>query len=245
MLKACPVVGKRKSLELCEAFIAGAPRDAKGFVFYGAIRENLKDWYAARRSGLPVWNIDNSYFDCVRGSGNWAEDGAQYRITKNRMQVEVDNKTSDGKRFAALGLTIKSWQHNLNGHVVLVQQSDEFMRDIAGDPDWFNESLAYLKSQNDRVVVRAWSPNKLKLQRTLVDDLAGARMLVTHSSAAAVTAVLEGIPVIVTSQSALAYMICSDGPAIDQRLRYLSVLADNQFTLQEMKDGTAWAMLNR
>ena len=73
----------------------------------------------------------------------------------------------------------------------------------------------------------------------------GASTLVTHSSAAAVTAVIEGIPVIVSGMSALAQMRWSTDPEHDQRLGFLNVLADNQWTLDEIREGKAWEWLTK
>jgi hypothetical protein len=227
-LIACPVHGKQKSADICAAFIAGAPRSVFGFVFFGVDESNMRNWRIARDSGEPWWYLDNSYFDCVRGK--------QFRATKNDLQFRGARHTqSTGDRFDALGLRVQPWHNNPEGHWLVCPQSDWFMRHLSGAPDWFS----WVKPIEGEIRVRPWLRDKLKRQATLVEDLKGARCLITHSSAAAVGALLEGIPIHVSDASAVSRV----GFESD-RLPVMQALADNQFTLKEMKDGTAWRMLN-
>ncbi len=231
MLVAHPVPGKQKSVDLCNAFIAGTPKDAQGHVFYGVVDGNLDAWKKAQKSGLPYYWIDGSYFDCVRGQ--------QYRVTKNAIQVQgARNLDSDGARFKRLGLTLKPWSENPQGYWLLIEQSEVFMRLIAKEPHWWARTILELPP-GSVVKTREWDPNKIKLQTTLLKDLAGARLLVTHTSTAAVTATIEGVPVVVSKMHALYDMQPAD------RQHFLNVLADNQFSTDEMKDGSAYRWLNR
>ena len=236
-LIAHPFALKEKSRNLCNAFLAGAPEDAYGHVFFGVNETNFDAWRRVLLRKEPYWYIDNSYFDSVRGQ--------QFRITRNAIQLpNALIHQSDGKRFEALGLEIKPWQPKPDGWWLVIEQSPAFMERIAGDKRWLEKTAAGLDPSR-RIKVRRWKSDKPALQSTLVDDLAQAWMLITHSSAAAVTAALAGVPAEVSNMSALYAMVCSTVPAVDQRRHYMNVLADNQFTTQEMEDGTAWRMLNR
>lgn len=230
MLTAVPLPGKGKSSMLCAAFIDGAPKSAKGFVFYGTLGKPLEVYRRAMLESVPCWLIDNSYFDAVRGQ--------QFRVTLNGLQVlGARNRKSDGKRFDALGLEIKRPQRAANGHTVVCHQSEAFMRDIACDPFWVQRHLDFMRPL--RTVQRPWARDKAAQQVTLVDDLQGASALLTHSSAAAVTALLEGVPTCASTMSA------AHGCTLNDRQHFMNVLADNQFDLKELKDGTAWQLLNR
>ena len=230
-LIAIPVPGKTKSKMLCDAFIAGAPKSATGAVLYGVKATNSEDYRAMRRAGGDFYTIDNSYFDQTRGT--------MFRVTKNAFQctARLDDET-DGARFAATGAVILPpvWR---KGYALIVEQSQDHMDYVAEDASWFYALAKYLRAtRNTRT--RAWRADKPTLMATLADDMAGADTVVTHSSAAAVMAVLAGIPVR-CSPFCVAY---GQRPR-DDRLRWAGVLADNQFTLQEMKDGTAWQQVNR
>jgi hypothetical protein len=231
-LIARPVAGKKKSELICQAFIDGAPSHAHGEVFYGVDASNIKHWNRVLRARAPYYYCDNSYFDSVRGT--------QFRVTKNAMQVDTRKYQSDGCRFDALDLPIAPAQCNADGHWVLIEQSPWFMS-LIGEPEWFSETGKWAAGTGRKVVARRWDADKLKIQATLSADLVGAWGLLTHSSAAAVTALLAGIPVRTDRAHAIAYVRVSSDNSVDGRQQAFGVLADHQFTLAEMKEGLAWA----
>ncbi len=235
-LIARPVAGKKKSEVICQAFIDGAPKDAVGEVFYGVDQSNLKHWNRVLRTDCPYWYCDNSFFDSVRG--------AQFRVAKNAMQVAAMKYESDGKRFDSLQLEVKPMQSNPDGHWVVIEQSPWFMQ-LVGEPDWFAETLRWTKDTGRRTVVRRWDADKLRLQATLKADLEGAWDLITHTSAAAVTALLEGIPATVGHGHALAHARGHSDNSRDNRRHAFNVLADNQWTLDEMREGLAWRAITK
>jgi len=234
VLKAYPVAGKQKAVDICNAFIAGAPRSAEGQVFYGVNDSNRAAWESGG------WYIDNSYFDSCRQR--------YFRVTKDAIQHSGLGR-SDGRRFKALGIAIKPWRDG--SHIVVVQQSESFMRNVAAYySDYVADVIVKLADLTDRsLLVRLWTANKHSAGASLQEDLRGAHALVTYSSAAAVTALLDGVPVAVSRMSAAYPMAGSIDdiehlPRPDNREEWASVLADNQFTIEEMRDGTAWRMLN-
>jgi hypothetical protein len=243
---AYPVANKRKSFDLCLAFARGCGgqigttlREGAA-VFYGIDDSNMDVWRQARANGQDWYAIDNSYFDSARQQ--------RFRVTKNALQ-HTGIGTSDGERFRALGIAIKPWRTE-GAHIVVCPQSASFMRTIAGhDGEWGTRTIERLRRQTTREIrVRPWLRDKASAASTLAQDLAGAHALVTWSSAAAVTAVLEGIPVVVEANDCAArFMGGTDIEALPtpDRENWAGVLADNEFTVSEMKDGTAWAKLNR
>lgn len=237
-LTPAPVKGKRKSEILCNAFAKSAPKSARGFVFYGVNASNFLEWRTAQRHPDGFWAIDNSYFDKTRGNVDNAY--AQFRITRNAMQIRAVDHQSDGKRFDALGVEVKPWRDNPDGHWLLVSQSTPFMCDIALDPNWRQRALDELMKTGRIVRVRDWSANKSDAAKTLAADLENAHMLVTYSSAAAVEALIAGVQTRVEPMSALhGALLRAD------RLRILAVLADNMWTFSEITSGAAWRWLSK
>lgn len=245
---AYPVARKQKAFDICLAFIRGCGgqigtdyRPGTVAFFYGVDDSNREVWEKVLANGDDYFYCDNSYFDARRQ--------INFRVTKNRLQHSGLGQTN-GKRFAAMGVEIKPWRAR-GEHLVVCPQSDHFMKVLVGhDGNWGDAILAHLKTQARPVHYRDWKPNKAQLAATLGQDLDGAHALVTWSSAAAVTAVLEGVPVVVQSQDCAAR--CMAGEPWDfetvatpeDRLRWAGVLADNEWTLAEFADGTAWRMLN-
>lgn len=232
MLTGHPVPGKRKSADLIAAFIAGAPKSAKGHVFYGVTETNVDAWRKVRASGEDWFYCDNSYLDAVRGQ--------QFRVTKNALQHNGQGQT-DGKRLAKIDVELEHYRAN-EGYVLVIPQSEGFMRLVVNSAgNWLEHQMMPLAQP---FMVRPWSPDKPKLASTLRRDLMGARLLLTYSSAAAVAAVLAGVRV-VCSEDCAAH--CFSGVKVSsdaERWRWAGVLADNQFSLDEFRNGTAWSYLH-
>ncbi len=256
-----PVPAKAKSDMICRAFAAGAPRSAKGSVFFGTEGQS-EAFRKAKSNGEPWFYCDNAYFDKHRG--------IYFRVTKNALQVDPRGKFSDGSRFAKLGVPIKPWREHLGPDILLVPQSDQFMKSTVGlGFDWVQDTLKALAGMNlpDVVYVHPWDRNKLKRNAAFSELLPSARLVITHSSAAAITALLEGAPAISTSDTAAARWIGGPFERLNvlfpklpsERRQFAEVLADNQFrsafsnegsddnqfTLEEFRDGTAWQWLTK
>lgn len=238
-----PIEGKEKARLICAAFAAGAPASAVGHVFFGVNDSNLREFTQVKKRGEPWFYIDNSYHDKVRGT--------YFRVTRNALQHPGTGE-SDGSRFKALGVPIKPWRESAGHEILVCPQSDSFMRTAAAyEGDWTKTTLDKLRSfgvDMSTVRVRPWSPDKIKLSLKLMDEIASdkLRLLVTHSSASAITAMLEGVPAIseVGAAHALTGPLTRESvenpPRPADRERFASVLADAQFTLEEMKRGLAW-----
>lgn len=238
-----PVPGKEKSKLICNAFAAGAPKHATGAVFFGT--EGVMQAFQRAKQGI-FWYVDNSYFDPHRG--------IYFRVTKNALQVDPTGKTSTGERFAKLGVTVKDWRHKPDGKILVIPQSDDFMKSTLGRKgDWTRETVEKLNAwgYGPRVRVRPWLRDKKTAYVELHRDLDDAALVVTWSSASAITALYEGIPAI--SESGAAHALTGPltqervaqplMPSLVERTRFLEILADAQFTLEEMRNGVAWRWL--
>lgn len=257
---AYPVAGKAKSLEICRVFVEGCggvvmqkaadlTPDVPAF-FYGVDASNQHLYDAALRRALrgeaPFYYCDNSYFDATRQH--------YFRVTCNDLQYVRRGRSSTGARYHKLGLSPPQPWRERGEHIVVCPQSDHFMRNIVKYPDdWCRNTTQWLRHATARPVrVRAWSPNKGALAATLEQDLRGAHALVTHSSAAAITALHQGIPVF-CSQLCAATPCASSFDDLEEphlvadpaREQLFHVLADNQWTLDEMRHGQCWADLQQ
>lgn len=246
MVTAYPVAGKKKSFDLCLAFVRGCGGQIAGnrlrpgpAAFYGVNHSNESVWRAAIAEGRDRYMIDNSYFDAVRQRS--------FRVTKNRMQ-HTGTGVSDGRRFRALGVKVKPWR-KAGGHIVVCAQSDSFMQTMGFEGDWTTCVVERLSSLTDREIrVRRWARNKTLAGASFQADLAGAHAVVVWSSAAAVTALIEGVPVVVESDDCAARPMAGTLDQIESlptpdRENWLGLLADNEWTIDELTNGTAWSHL--
>lgn len=243
-----PVPGKEKSKLICNAFAAGAPKHATGAVFFGT--EGVMQAFQRAKQGT-WWYIDNSYFDTQRG--------IYFRVTKNALQVDPRGQVSTGERFAKLGIKVEPWREALGPDTLLCPQSDDFMKSTLGlkDFNWVAHVQATIATYGTAlpVRVRPWNRDKKAAAVTLEQELPKCRLVISHSSSSSITALIRGVPSLSTGPTAAAYHLTGPltqgsfleppRPDDDERLRFCQVLADNQFTLEEFKNGTAWKWLER
>lgn len=247
-----PIPGKRKSRLICEAWAQGC---SGGTVIDNTLRDGDAFFYGVDRSIEHIWRTilhdqtrtfyycDNSYFDDTRQE--------YFRITKNMLQ-HTGEGVSDGERYIKqLGRdhSVAPWREE-GRHIVVCEQSASFMDlPIGYEGDWLNDIVPALRRLTSREIrIRRWERDKAHSSNSLMNDLLGAHALVTWSSAAAITSVMAGVPIIAQGQCAAGPM---SGSLLDieqlpmpPRYNWLGVLADNQFTLDEMRSGYAWEKLN-
>jgi hypothetical protein len=204
--------------------------------FYGVRPAWLHLWHEATQARREWWYLDNSYFDVAREK--------QIRVTRNALQyVSTPARPSDGRRLAKLGIQVP--ERPAGEHIVICPQSAEFMKTLAAWPcDWLESVIDELRNRTQRTL-----RVRLKADRTpLAHDLQGAWALVTHSSAAAVEAVAAGIPAYCTGYMALGAIAQARLEAIDHARAprrdlaqaRLAILADHQWTLDEIARGVIW-----
>lgn len=248
--------GKRKALLLCDAFAEGAracgvdadvctqpPSSLRPGMaaFYGVTPETVHLWREARDLGRDWFFIDNAYFDVARGT--------HFRVTRNALQA-TGQERADFPRLEALDLLgrIRPWRQE-GGHIVIVEQSDDFMQIFAGrrSKDWLRATVEQLRCfTSRRLVVRAWDRNKRAASASFRACLVDAWALVAHTSAAANEAVLAGVPVFTTGPCAASCMGRSDLSAIGlpaypwARPAWAAALAGLQWTVDEIRQGLAW-----
>jgi hypothetical protein len=246
MIYAYANPAKSNSLSVCEAFCRGVgsgamlvtdlkPRDGEAF-FYGVQPPLLPAWNHVQANDLPYIYADNGYF-----KSRW-QGGDYLRLTRNALQ-HTGLGQSDGKRARDLGVQLR---FRRRGGVPLVALQSEWWYKFNGTTlkDWLDETLSLMdKSGWPKPEVRS------KDEAGTPVNWKGTCAVVTHSSNMAVDAIVRGIPAVTSGVSPAAGINTLDDwpdlslpPDIQQ---WVGVLADNQWTLTEIKDGTAWKALSR
>lgn len=184
--------------------------------------------------------------DWYYGDHGYFGRGLFYRITKNAYQHDGTGD-ADPERFLKFGKAIEPWRRK-GAHVLVCPNSPEHFAQHGLDHDpWLNATIATLRQYTDRELRVRWKRG----QRTrIIDDLRGAWACVVYSSAAALDALIAGIPVFVLAPFAAAYrMGLSDLALIEapiyptDREPFLWALANQQWTLSEIYRGQAWHSL--
>lgn len=214
----------------CPLFVFGLKRGGKGLI------DN------ARAVGQPWFYGDNGYF--CRGY----YDGF-FKITRGHMQVAGD-EAGDLDRWRRHGLEIQPWRR-AGREILICPPIPEYCRLFKfNGAAWLETTKARIRSATDRPIRVRYKPGDPRFgrkSRPLDADLAGAWALVTHDSNVVVEALLAGVPVFVSEKAAqLSPARCMgrtdlgliESPLYpDDRERWFSTLAANQWTLDEIRRG--------
>jgi hypothetical protein len=220
--------------ERADIIVGPPPKDDRPFIVWG------QKWLAetiipqAMASGRPFWHIDNGFWDSARGGivGN-------YRFSYRGLSPILMDKP-DARR--ARGVELAPWRDG-GDYVLLAYPSMTYGRCIGIDAvKWSHDVTEALKRSGLPVRHRPKD-----CPRPLDRDLAGALVVVTHSSNIAVEAVIAGIPVVVEATSAAAPVGSASvhDLARPDREQWLASLACQQFTLGEMATGVAYRMMKK
>ena len=171
-----------------------------------------------------------------------------YRITKNAYQSDCIGN-GDTSRLNKTGQNIYPWK---TGSKILICQQSELFYKLHGlnRNDWVNHTKQTIRQYTDRPIeIRSkisGDGTEFAFRRSLVD----VHAVVVYTSVAGVQAAMNGVPCFATEQCASLAFGSSDlsqieNPVLPDNREYLaSVLANNQWTLDEIYNGTAWRMLN-
>lgn len=231
--------GKRKARLLCEAFALGCGGraiPAQGTLergpaaFYGVRPGWLHLWRQAQAEGREWFYIDNRYLGPHK---------QHFRVTRGALQSDGTGRPA-WDRLRQLGVEVKGWQPE-GRHVLVCPQSDEFFG-VFGVGDWLGSVLAELPRHTDREI-RVRRKND---PTPFAADLAGAFAVVTHSSNAAVDALIAGVPVAVTGWGPAQRLGRRDLADIENPVRpdgreeWAAILAGQQWSREEMRSGNCW-----
>ena len=242
--------GKRKALKLLRAFVKSSDGrvlaverirkrhvDINSWVFYGVDLVTLPFFELAKRRGNFVY-IDNGYL-CSKYHGAIPP---YYRVTRGAAQHSGIGM-SDGERFAALDVEIKPWRGDGDHVLIAMQSAWWFERHGIDREQWLAQIVEFVREHTGRPIRIREKPVGLLHGAAVANDLTGAWCVVTHASNVAVDAIIAGVPAVVLGPSAAAPMAGSrlehviDPPMPAGRLEWCGVLADNQWTIQEITAG--------
>lgn len=220
--------------------------DMTPVVFRGITKNKYMKQCEAR--GRDYYYIDTGYF------GNGPRKN-YHRITKNAMQYMgpiIDRPTD------RLGLIEWSPRKFTKGKYVLIcAPSEKAMSCFGLDlTTWLNETVETIKKYTDRpIIIRDKPTRRERVTTNSLEEVlltGNIHCLVTYNSIAATEAILLGKPAFTLGPNAAQTMCYSDLsriespliPSLDNVQRFAAHLSYCQFTEFEMRDGTAWKILN-
>jgi hypothetical protein len=207
-----------------------------------------KQMDTCRANGRDFYYIDTGYF----GNGKKKN---YHRITRNDVQNFGPVRDRPADRFDLTGVRLKKVRAE-GSKILLAPPSQKLLNLYDIDLEtWLNQTLVEIRAHTDREVVirrkqgRSTRINDDTIEMALSQDV---YCLITYSSIAAGEAILFGKPAITLGPNAAA-AVCSTSiaeietikrPSLDEIAAWARHMAYCQFTEAEMRDGTAWGILN-
>lgn len=202
---------------------------------YGILRGTGEIVKQCEWVGRDYYYIDHGYFKPGHYEG-------YYRITRNGRQASINSEERKADRFNGLGVSIKPWRKR--GRNVLVIPLTGAIAAFHGinPKQWLDTVCEEVSKHTDRPIIV-----KPKDEGTIRNALVDCWCLVTDSSNTAVDALIEGVPVVALGESVCKPVSWKlehiEKPWWPEREIWARAVAWHQFTLSEMRDGTAWNVL--
>lgn len=207
-----------------------------------------KEMAACREAGRDFFYMDTGYF----GNG---KKKVYHRITKNDVQNFGPVIDRPGDRLSTTG--VKPRKVRVDGRKILLAPPSQKLLNLydINLETWMEQTVDEIKRNTDREIVvrlkqgRSTRVNDDTMEMALSDDI---YCLVTYSSIAAGEAILFGKPAITLGPNAAA-SLCSNSlqdieglkvPFLDEIEAWARHISYCQFTEAEMRNGTAWRILN-
>ncbi len=214
--------------------------------FYGRERGTLEIVRQCAVDGSHWIMADNAYI----APGQY---GGYYKISRDGFQCDGTGIPDDKRLADVLALTgqrfVKDWRpRTKDGHILMCPAIVGYER-----THWFSATqwrrgiTKQIRQLTKRKILLRYKPGEkgAVVVRPLAADLKNCHALITHDSNIAVEAILAGVPVFITGTSPAQVFGNVDlatiaEPRMDgDRWEWLAILANNQWTLNEIRDGMA------
>ena len=261
---------KPRTQRYVDAFVKGTPGVSKIYQFrelqelppedltmYGILAGSGEIYKRCEQEKRDFYFMDHGYFTNAHDKPHWL------RITKNaHCQTKLTNTNPDRyeKYFKR---ELKPWQKD--GKKILLLPPTNAIAGFFNATNWVDKTIKVLKENTDRPIEVREKP----YNPTTETDYAGATVkvdkptnhqptinwneyfaCVTYNSNTMVESFTNGVPVFCEPNVCGATPIAEtdftkiEKPRYEDRIALFSNLAYNNWTMEEMADGTAWRMLN-
>ena len=261
---------KSRTQRYVDAFVRGAPGKNKIYEFrklktlpketlimYGVLAGSGEVYKWCAKENKEFYFMDHGYFTNAHDAPHWL------RITKNaHCQNKITNINPD--RYEKFFKTdIMPWKKN--GRKILILPPTNTIANFFGVESWLQDTVSILKKHTDRTLDIREKP----YNPTVAKDHVGATIkvdkptdhkgpinwseyfaCVSYNSNTMVESFKNGVPVFCDSENSAALPIAESNftkivsPKYEDRVALFSNLAYNNWTMEEMANGTAWRMLN-
>ena len=259
---------KPRTQPYVDAFVSGSGRgkiyqfrDLKELpreelTMYGILAGSGEVYKWCEKENRNFYYLDHGYFTNAHDSPHWL------RITKNGHCQNVLQQRSTDRYEKHFKQDIKPWN---KGKKILVLPPTNAIANFFSATDWLDETVQTIKENTDREIdvrEKPYNPTieidhvgaTVKVDRPTVHkgniNWQDYHATVTYNSNTMIASLANGVPVLCDPVNSAAAPISEtdfsmiETPKYGDRIALFSSLAYNNWTLQEIADGTAWRMLN-
>lgn len=252
------------SHQLWPHFKKGWPETDKNVHFFWGLGDNQTNKIReVSEKGEEWWYVDTGYLtqQITRYPSPKIHDidKTYFRIIKGGLHT-TRGKVGSGKRLKQLeskGIDVKfkGWYSGNTEHILVCPSSQTVTYNLDGvsQQQWIDNVVADLKQYTKREIrVRNKPrPNNEWWNKDIKEDLKNCHCLVTNLSLAAIDALLNKVPIITHNFNVCSPVSGRDLSKIEKPLKpghktieeWLKFVAENQFTIPEIADGTAYKTL--
>lgn len=257
--------GKRKAKKMLRMWTDGATCQSKvcrvdelsenlhtGYtpVMYGVAESTIKIFNKIVSDGKPWLYLDNQYFG--------SKAGRMYRVTWSALQhtgIGEPNHKRLRLCFGGREPPLKNWKRD-GKHILITLQSELYFQLLMpySRKEWLNQVVKTIRLHTDRPIVVREKPHPSRPYAQTVPfktHLHGCYAVVTLNSATAIEAMMLGIPAFVTDPNCAIIPVANksladiEHPSFFDRMHWLAVLANNQWSPAELRSGHALQTLAR
>jgi hypothetical protein len=207
-------------------------------VMYGILRGCFEIMEKTQEIGRNYVNIDHGYFT-DRGKNTY------YRMTRNARSYEYKLFNVPDDRFKKLNITLQ--EYKTKGQYIVILPPSEYWGNYYGvNPDqWATDVVKTLNQYTDMYYKVKKKDETIPLSVWLKE----AALLIHYSSMGGLEALIAGVPVITLGPSFLSKYTTNNLADFNkviytEREKLFNNLAYNQFTPEELSNGTARDILN-
>ena len=229
---------------------------AEELTMYGILAGSGEIYKQCARENKNFYFMDHGYFTNAHDSPHWL------RITKNKHCQNILQQRPTDRYEENFKQDIKPWK---KGKKILVLPPTNAIANFFNATDWLDRTVKTLKENTEREIDVREKP----YNPTVAIDHVGATVkvdkptahkgtidwndyhaMVTYNSNTMIASLTNGVPVFCDAVNSAAAPISEtdfskiETPVYGDRIALFSSLAYNNWTLEEMADGTAWRMLN-
>jgi hypothetical protein len=192
-----------------------------------------------------IHDFDKTYFRIIRGGIHTTRG----KVGNGQRLIELENKGID--------VEFKGWYTGETKHILVAPSSQTvtFHTNGVNQDQWIYMVTEELKKHTDREIrVRNKPrPGNEWWNTDIKDDLKDCHCLVTNMSLSAIDAIMNKVPVICAGKN-VAAPVCSRNPKFVEKpfrpgrktiIEWLKYVVENQFTIKEIENGTAYETLKK